>query len=234
MISRPKLQRILFISLASLLLSALTFTSLFSTFELKAYDLLSQMFNPETGAKKIVIVQVDQASLDSLASEGVTWPWPRKIYAPLLERLSHADAVFVDIIFSEPSSYGNEDDHILAAAIANTGNVILPVFATANKRVLDEAGRAFLDNVSLRNVTESGPPLPFAVTPIAPLASAAHGGGNIMIWPDRDGVYRHIPLLFQVAGYMVPHFVMGHLLERQIITVGQGQLMRNGNVLPLG
>ncbi|MBW4057125.1 MAG: adenylate/guanylate cyclase domain-containing protein [Proteobacteria bacterium] len=234
MISRPKLQRILFISLTSLLLSALTFTSLFFTFELKAYDLLSKMVNPEIGAKEIVIVQVDQASLDSLATEGVTWPWPRQIYAPLLERLSQADAVFVDIIFSEPSSYGNEDDHVLAAAIANTGNVILPVFATANNRALDEAGRTFLDNMSVRDVAESGPLLPFAVTPITPLASAAHGGGNIMIRPDRDGVYRRIPLLFRVAGYTVPHFVLGHLLERQIITVGQGHLMWNGNVLPLG
>jgi len=118
MIPGPKLQCILSLSLVSLLLSLLTFTPLFSSFELKAYDLLSRMLNQEKGAPEIVVVQVDQASLDSLAAEGVTWPWPRQIYAPLFERLSQADAVFTDIIFSEPSSYGNEDDLILADAIA--------------------------------------------------------------------------------------------------------------------
>ena len=87
-------------------------------------------------------MQVDQASLDSLAAEGVTWPWPRQVYAPLFERLAQADAVFVDIIFSEASSYGNEDDTILASALAQAGNVFLPVFATANSRTMDDPGQA--------------------------------------------------------------------------------------------
>jgi len=232
MILGHKLQRILSLSLVSLLLSMLAFTPLFSTFELKAYDLLSRMLNQEKGAAEIVIVQVDQASLDSLAAEGVTWPWPRQIYAPLFERLSQADAVFTDIIFSEPSSYGNEDDRILAAAIAKSGNVILPVFATANKRVLDDAGREFLGKVSVLHAAEPDEMLPFAVTPVAPLSSAAHGGGNVMIRPDRDGVYRRMPLLFQAAGFTVPHFVVGHLLEKQIITLDQGHLVRSGRALP--
>lgn len=234
MMSRPTLRRIAFTSLTSVLLSALTLTPLFSTFELKAYDLLSRMFNPDRGAREIVIVQVDQPSLDSLAAEGVTWPWPRQIYAPLFERLSQADAVFADIIFSEPSSYGNEDDGIMAAAVARAGNVILPLFATANQRVPDEAGRAFLERVSVRHAAEPGLSLPYAITPIATFASAAHGGGNVMIKPDRDGVYRRLPLLFQVSGRTLPHLVLGHLLERQLVTVDQGRLMRSGRPLPLG
>ena len=178
-------------------------------------------------------MQVDQSSLDSLAAEGVTWPWPRQIYAPLFERLEQADAVFVDIIFSEQSSYGNEDDRILAAAIEKFGNIILPVFATANKRVLDEAGRKFIERVSLKAITQPDLSLPYAITPIAPFASAAHGGGNVMIKPDRDGVYRRIPLLFQAAGSILPHFVLGHLLEKQVVTIDQGRLMRSGAELPL-
>lgn len=232
-ISRQRQWRIALISLASLLLSALTLSPLFSNFELKAYDLLSRRLNPERGAQEIVVVQVDQPSLDSLAAEGVTWPWPRQIYAPLFERLSQADAVFADIIFSEPSSYGNEDDMILAASVRKSGNVILSVFATANKRTLDEAGRAFLDRLSLRLAAGAGESRPFVITPVAPLASAAHGGGNVMIRPDRDGVYRRLPLLFQAAGYTLPHFVLGHLLEKGMVTIDQGRLMRRGKDLPL-
>ena len=233
MISRPTVTRIALISSISLLLSALTLTPLFSGFELKAYDLLSRMLNPDRGAPEIVMVKVDQQSLDSLASESVTWPWPRQIYAPMFERLSQADAVFVDINFSEPSSYGNEDDVILAESIARADNVILPVFATANKRPLDRAGQAFLEKVSLRLDADPALSQPFAITPIAPLAAAAHGGGNVMIKPDRDGVYRRLPLLSQAAGHTLPYFVLGYLLEKKIITVDHGHLMRNGMALPL-
>ncbi|MBC8016943.1 MAG: CHASE2 domain-containing protein, partial [Verrucomicrobia bacterium] len=231
--NRSKLVRIALISLAALLMSALTLTPLFSTFELKAYDLLSRLCNPDKGAQEIIVVQVDQSSLDSLAADGVTWPWPRQVYAPLFERLAQADAVFVDIIFSEPSSYGNEDDSIMAASIAKTGNVILPVFATANERVVDVAGQAFLDRLAVKGVSEPPLSLPFAITPVSPLALAAHGGGNVMIKPDRDGVYRRLPLLFQAAGRTLPHFVVGHLLERDIITVSKGILQREGVPLPL-
>jgi adenylate cyclase len=231
-ISRPALKRIAFMSLTSLLLSALTLTPLFSNFELKAYDLLSRLLNPDKGSREIVVVQIDQASLDSLATEGVTWPWPRQMYAPLFERLSQADAVFTDIIFSEPSSYGNEDDSIMAAAVARAGNVFLPVFATANKRALDEAGRAFLARVSLKSAAAPLHSLPFAITPLAPFATAAAGGGNVMIKPDRDGVYRRLPLLFQAAGHTLPHFVLGHLLQQRLVTVEQGRLMRGATALP--
>ena len=230
---RSKPARIALISLASLLLAALTLTPLFSTFELKAYDQLSRLFNPDKGHPEIVIVQVDQSSLDSLAVDGVTWPWPRQVYAPIFERLALADAVIVDIIFSEPSSYGNEDDRILAASLAQAGNVFLPVFATANKRTLDDAGRQFLDHLAVRNVRKPAGSLPFVITPIAPLAAAAHGGGNVMIKPDRDGVYRRLPLLFQAAEWTLPHLVLGHLLERKLITIGQGGLLRGGTPLPL-
>lgn len=231
--SRLKLVRIALISLASLLLSLLTLTPLFTTFELKAYDLLSRLCNPEKGRPEIVIVQVDQQSLDSLAADGVTWPWPRQLYAPICERLSQADAVFVDINFSEPSSYGNEDDLILATAMKKSGNVYLPVFVTANKRELDDAGRDFLERIAIRDVALPALSRPFAITPIAPLASAAHGGGNVMISPDSDGVYRRLPLLYRAAGQDLPYFAVGHLLERHILAVNQGRLLRWNAALPL-
>jgi len=230
---RPRLPPIPLVSLASLLLASLTLTPLFSTFELKAYDLLSRLCNPAKGHPEIVIVQVDQQSLDSLAAEGVTWPWPRQVYAPLFERLGQAAAVFVDINFSEPSSYGNEDDLILAEALTKTGNVVLPVFATANSRSLDPAGQAFLERIAVKGTARPALSQPYAITPIAPLSSAAHGGGNVMIKPDRDGVYRRLPLLFEAAGHTLPHFVVGHLLEKRVITVEGGHLMRAGVPLPL-
>ena len=231
--SRSRFTRILTISLISLLLAALTLTPLFTSFEYKSYDLLSRTLNREKGSNNILVVQVDQASLDSLAADGITWPWPRQIYAPLFERLAQADAVFVDIIFSEQSSYGHEDDTILAAALKKSGNVILPVFATANQRELDVAGADFLKRIAVAAQPSPGRSYPYAITPIPSLAAAAHGGGNVMIKPDRDGVYRRLPLLFQAAGHPMPHFVVGHLLEQRLLTLEKGYLMQQGKALPL-
>jgi len=225
--------RIALLSLASLLLASVTLTPLFSSFELKSFDLLSRLLNRDQGSSDIVIVQVDQPSLDALAAEGITWPWPRQVYAPVFERLARADAVFVDILFTEPSSYGEEDDQVLAAAVARAGNVILPVFATANQRENDAAGRAFLDRMAVKGLPAPAPALPSAITPIAPLARSAHGGGNVMIRPDRDGVYRRLPLVFQAAGRTLPHFVVGHLLERRVVSVRDGRLVRGNEPLPL-
>jgi adenylate cyclase len=99
--------------------------------------------------------------------------------------------------------------------------------------MLDAAGQSFLERLKVSGVQEPPGSLPFAITPIAPLASAAHGGGNVMIKPDRDGVYRRLPLLYRAAGRTLPHFVLGHLLEQHVITVSQGGLQRRGVPLPL-
>jgi adenylate cyclase len=109
---------------------AIATSGLFKGFELKAYDLLSRTCNPPKAPESLVIVKVDQASLDSLNSEGITWPWPRQVYAALIEHLSEAEAVFLDVLFLEPSSYGHHDDLMLAEAIRNSSRVYLTMVLT--------------------------------------------------------------------------------------------------------
>lgn len=224
---------IILVALISFLFSLLFITPLFSAFELKAYDLLSRRFNPLQGSRDIIIVQIDQASLDALAEEGVTWPWPRQIYAPIFERLALAEAVFVDIIFSEPSSYGQEDDLILAEAIARAGNVTLPLFATSASRTLDPLEKELLERSAL---VGSGRPLlsyQGVITPIPPLAHAALRGGNVMIKPDRDGVYRRMPLLCDAGGYTIPPLALGYALQSGAVKISKERFERNGAALPL-
>lgn len=224
---------IILVALISFLLSLLFITPFFSTFELKAYDLLSRRFNPLHGSRDIMVVQIDQASLDALAEEGVTWPWPRQIYAPIFERLARAEAVFVDIIFSEPSSYGQEDDLILAEAIARAGNVTLPLFATSASRTLDPLEKELLERSALAGVRDPLLSYQGVITPIPPLAQAALRGGNVMIKPDRDGVYRRMPLLCDAGGYTIPSLALGYALQSGAVTINQERFARNGTALPL-
>ena len=95
-----KIKRIISLSAISFAISLVLYLSgLLNVFELKAFDLFSKLLNPEKSKGGIVIVQVDQQSIDNLSKEGINWPWPRQMYAPMLEHMSEADAVFIDILY---------------------------------------------------------------------------------------------------------------------------------------
>ncbi|HWR89567.1 MAG TPA: CHASE2 domain-containing protein, partial [Dissulfurispiraceae bacterium] len=168
---------LLFAFLSSLFSLAVATSGLFTGFELKAYDLLSRTFNPGQSTGSVIIVKVDQASLDSLNSEGIPWPWPRQVYAAIIEYLSEAEAVFIDVLFLEPSSYGNEDDVILAAAIKDSANVYLPLALTDKREGLDDEERAFLEKHAVGQVVPQGSAFRSAVLPLPLLRPAVTGTG---------------------------------------------------------
>ncbi len=64
---------------------------------------------PRKATGNIVFVAIDKRSLDSVG----TWPWPRSIYAALLDKLiaSGARDIFLDVDFSASSSK-QEDDRL--------------------------------------------------------------------------------------------------------------------------
>ena len=67
---------------------------------------------PERAGRDIVLIEVDQASLDHFEEEGISWPWPRTLYAPIVSYLSAAGAkaVLFDILFNNLSPYGIAED----------------------------------------------------------------------------------------------------------------------------
>ena len=71
----------------------------------------------------IVLVKIDDQSLQQIGR----WPWPRRNYAQLIDKLHAAGAerIFFDIHFETQSS--PEDDRILADAIRRSGKITLPV-----------------------------------------------------------------------------------------------------------
>lgn len=88
----------------------------------------------------IALVMIDQSSLDWVQKElGLGWPWPRELYGIIASSLCKADVQAYDILFTEPSTYGPEDDSRCAEAMSSAGNVVLatltdrkPVLAVSN------------------------------------------------------------------------------------------------------
>lgn len=137
----------------------------------------------------IIIVAIDDYSLTQLGR----WPWPRKIHAALLDRLTKAQPsrIGLDIILSEPerpqADGTRPGDNLLAHAMLRNQRVVLPV-------VMSDSG------VGLT-----------ASLPIPEFADAASGLGHINLQHDEDGVVRSVFLQEGRNGAEWPHFALALL-----------------------
>src|SRR5690606_39720591 len=64
----------------------------------RAYDLSMQAVHSPPASRNIVIITIDDASIDALGY----WPWRRSVHAALLDHLHGARAVALDLILSAP------------------------------------------------------------------------------------------------------------------------------------
>lgn len=228
------LLKVLLLTSASFIVSvAILISGLTGSFELNLFDLMSRLLNPARASDDIVIIEIDQQSINDLSTEGITWPWPRQMYSPLIEQTREAEAVFLDVLFTEPSSYGMDDDFIFSRSIKKTSNVYLPLFLTNSKNRLSTEESLHLDKLAVPGITHSGPAFKSAVIPIAPLRSSAAGGGNVTVSPDDDGVYRSIPLFYRVGDKSVPLFVLSYLWQKGRGAVKNSDAYIDNSLLPV-
>ncbi len=69
---------------------------------------------PATGKVKVILL--DRNSLDWGKTQN-KWSWPWEVYGPIIDfcKRGGARAVVFDVLFTEPSLYGVQDDKVLAA-----------------------------------------------------------------------------------------------------------------------
>ncbi len=175
----------------------------FQVLEWKTWDLRERYLTPpERGSPEIVLVMIDQPSLDFYAQQGISWPWPRQMYAAVLDFLcrAQAKAAVIDLIMSEPSAYGVEDDQLLAEAIKRQGRTFLTLGLTSNPSSPGKGDPLLLHRFTIQNVSNPKMAVVEAGSVIAPvpeLLQAAHGVGNVLFLPDDDSIFRRLPLLFR-------------------------------------
>jgi signal transduction histidine kinase len=135
----------------------------------------------------VVIVAIDDQSLQTIGRRVGPWPWPRTVMASALDKLTqaHPRGIGLDVIYAErsapsasssASSAGPEDDRRLAAAIARNGSVTLP----AQLYESTSHGSVSLTTAWLR--------------PLPEFASAAGAIGHAHVSPEVDGMVRSIQL----------------------------------------
>ncbi|GHT98755.1 adenylate/guanylate cyclase domain-containing protein [Spirochaetia bacterium] len=201
-----------------LVVSLSSVLGIFDYLEYKTYDfrvrLLAGLTRPSVDIEVIVL---DQTSIDWAARErGWSWPWPRKAYAELLDYMNIAGAASVsfDVIFSEPSVYGAEDDAAFVKAADGFGHVVQTVFFSSQwgaqvtwPEALDSPrfelhGSGI--NLSGFQVAGGNGGRTGAQFPIDGLRYSAGGIGNVTGLADSDGIFRRAPLFVYFDGKAVP------------------------------
>lgn len=121
--------------IAGLIYSLFSLSGILNTLSYKTLDFFFLLRGPITTNQEIVIIAVDEASLDALGA----WPFPRSRHAELLGVLESASAVAFDFLFSEPTPA----DTTFNAAMQSSPPVIL---AAVNK-----GGEQFVEPVETLN-----------------------------------------------------------------------------------
>ena len=176
---------------------------------------------------RVVIVDIDQKSLEELNDEAGSWPWPRSVHGELIEQIArqHPQAIAFDILFNEPDVFRPEHDQAFAQAVADHPEVWLAM--TLNS---DGAGAVVSDlppavgAVRLRGAM-AGARAPIMLPLVVARFPQAMRGGQINFTPDSDEVGRHHALYGDRNGWRFPS------LAARITAAAQRSLPASGRVL---
>lgn len=171
------------------------------------WSLSDQLFLPTSPSPNVVIVAIDD---ESLAQYGKWSDWPRSLHAQAIENLSQAGAMVIgfDILFADQSAHDPE----LAEAIADAGNVVLPVVGV-------EPIPSPQSEITYRDF----------LFPTSALEEAAAAMGHANVAPDGDGVIRRIPLVARdAAGEGYPAFILAVLHSFFLTPLPEDYAIRNG------
>jgi adenylate cyclase len=205
-----------------------------------AFDLLYAAFPRQPGKAKVLVVDIDEASLAKLG----TWPLPRAELAALLDKLGSARPAVIafDIFFASPDRHspralanelaslpGGEKVRALVAempdtdarfaeALRNSPSVLGALAAAgddADFNPIETIGR--LDGTAAIGIDGvSGP--------YRPLADAALGLGILSLFGEGEGIVRRVPLLLATGDAVFPSLA----LEAARVAVGTTMLQVDG------
>jgi len=162
---------------------------------------VKMLARPSPSTDLIKIILIDQASLDwGSQINGLSWPWPREAYVPVIDfcRRGGAKVVAFDMLYSEPSVYSAADDVMFGESIGLTPNFVASFFmgdqATQTStwpkdlprhRVVIQGQEQFLNSTNASGLIELR-----ATFPVGDVAKNAALLANVKEVPDRDGTFR--------------------------------------------
>jgi signal transduction histidine kinase/FixJ family two-component response regulator len=223
--------RALLAAAGGLLLAALfSQSTLFSRLTWWVDDALQRRFAVELPLDTVVVVDVDEASLERLQPRLGSWPYPRDAYAQAHRFLvaNGARVVAYDILFAEPRA----GDAAFAAALdrrAVLAAAALPYpYARSPEYQAQLARIALFDARDEARAAESAHSWPDLTLPLEMLTQPGKSHvGVISTLADEDGVVRRLTSLHLAHGKVLPGFAMAAMLAGepdQTLSVESGRL----------
>jgi adenylate cyclase len=209
---------------------AFEFVPFLQTIEFKTLDSrFVASAHPELADTSVVIVTIDQNSLDFYERQQVGWPWPREFYALLLEylRVGGAKTVAFDIDFSSRSPDrlevdGEASDAAFADAIRASGNVILPAFLSSRESQ-DQEGDSLLQSLVIP-YPRGGRPSGVLDRATAPRREFQEAIARLCIAnfeSDRDDIARRATMQFPFRTGRIPHFALACFMDSRGVKQGK-------------
>jgi adenylate cyclase len=161
----------------------------------------------------IVIVDINEASLNAMAKEYGRWPWPRQVFGEFIENIESQNpkAIVFDILFSDADVYNPDSDTYFNDVIAGTNNTFFPMLrlspASDN---LSKVTPDMIPGIKRQFKNVDGEPVSVVKKPIAivlPHFEAALNSkrlGTHNIYADTDGIAREYRLWHNENGWLLP------------------------------
>ena len=165
-------------------------------------DFLWRTFPSQTQERRVIVVDIDEASLAEIGP----WPWPRERLANLSAKLAALGAgtqVF-DIVLPDP----RPGDELFAVEISRHPVVLSQIFVLGQEEAVT-AGK--LQGALLSPAC--GNPLPQARGFIGNAPALIAGAGHISPRIDQDGAVRRLPALVCYDGQVYPALGLAALLK---------------------
>ncbi len=214
-------------------------SSYIESIDYKIYDifsvkLLDANFAKETITPSVVVVNIDQKSVDKLGQ----WPWPRIIDAQLIRKINDAkpSSIGLDIIFNQADKssltsikdfYKHylgfdvkisglkkelfDNDQILASSLSDT-KAILAVYLRENLNENEQCNFSSPNSVFLKDATTSYEAASMLCN-VDKLHNEVSSFGFVNTQIDKDGIFRRTPLFIKYKSSIIPSFALANLLE---------------------
>ncbi|MEK7733931.1 MAG: CHASE2 domain-containing protein, partial [Pseudomonadota bacterium] len=158
---------------------------------------------------QIVMLDIDEATLEAMAAEHGRYPWSRAVFGQLLEGLDKLKprAIVFDILFIDPHKGHAEDDNFLIRTARRMPNVYFPMTLLPDNSP-EPGAQGFLlkDLPAARPVPGATPDARARAPMLIPLPGLTDTGrlGTINVGIDREGNVRRYALHHDIRGWRIP------------------------------
>lgn len=196
----------------------------------KAFDFMvkNRIFQAQADPD-IVIVDINEASLEALSKEYGRWPWPRQVLGEFVENIQaqNPQAIVFDIVFSDPDIYNPDSDAYFNEVIAASTNTYFPILRLdPSQDKLSQLKYADIPGLVATAESDNNATIA-AILPFFDGARKAQRLGTHNVYPDSDGIVRQYRLFHSEAGWHLPSLpeVVGNLAKTNVTALPQDMLI---------